>query len=372
MFNQYLLILFWVGFMAILQKYFYRAEGNTLISGRVWRVTPVFAFIVFLPIIWMAGHRGWDGVFDTGLYIRYFWDMPTTFAQLPSYLGTIDKDKGFYALSAVIKILLGANEDVYFTIIAFLQGFCVLKIFRKFSPNYMLSVFLFIASTDYLSGMFNGIRQFTAVALIFAATPWMLKKKYVLVTLCILFASLFHQSAIIMLPIVFIAQGKAWNKKTLGFILAMLAAIMFVGQFTDLLDNALQDTQYSNVVSDYTGFQDDGTNPLRVLVYSIPCILSFFLRKQIRKESNPLIHLCVNMSIVTMGLYVLSMFTSGIFMGRLPIYCNLYCYLLLPWEIEHLFTNQNQKINQNLMSILTVGCYLLFYFYVTHYQYGIV
>lgn len=368
LFNQYVLILVWIGLMALIQWRFYREEYNELTGEYEWRVTPFFAFIAFFPIIWMAGHRGWDGVFDTGLYIRYFWEMPSSLANLSSYLQTISKDVGFFCFSALIKIFMGANEDLYFTIIALVQGLCIIYLFRRNTPDYVTAVFLFVVSTDYLSGMFNGIRQFVAVALIYATTSLVLKKKYVAVFFMILLASTFHQSALIMIPIILISQGKAWNRRTLLFIGAMLLSVVFVGEFTGLLDTVLQETQYANVVTDYNSWNDDGTNPLRVLVYSIPCILSFFLRDKIVEEQNPQINYFVNMSIITMGLYVLSMFTSGIFMGRLPIYCNLYCYMLLPWELKKLGEYQNKRI----LNFIMVGCYLLFYYYITHFQYGIV
>ena len=64
------------------------------------------------------------------------------------------------------------------------------------------------------------------------------------------------------------------------------------------------------------------------------------------------------MSIISTGLYVVSMFTSGIFIGRLPIYFSLYNYILLPWEIENLFTERSKK----LVYIGLIGFYLLFYY----------
>lgn len=42
--------------------------------------------------------------------------------------------------------------------------------------------------------------------------------------------------------------------------------------------------------------------------------------------------------IISTALYAISMVTSGIFIGRLPIYCSLYANgILLPWELNHLF-----------------------------------
>ena len=61
--------------------------------------------------------------------------------------------------------------------LASIQAIILVTIYRKYSTNYLLSIFLFIASTDYLSWMFNGVRQFAAVTIIFASTKFMLEKK---------------------------------------------------------------------------------------------------------------------------------------------------------------------------------------------------
>ena len=198
-----------------------------------------------------------------------------------------------------------------------------------------------------------------AVTIILFATPLMLRKKYLPLICVILLASTMHQSALLMIPFVIIAQGEAWNKKTLLFIVATLLAVVFVDQFTNILDDTLSGTQYVNVVSDYTSWNDDGTNPLRVAVYSIPAILSLLGKKRIQAEHNLVINLCTNMSIISMGLYLISMGTSGIFIGRLPIYCSLFGYILLPWEIKKMFTWESRRIAY----IGLVGAYLVFYYY---------
>ena len=260
---------------------------------------------------------------DTGAYLEGFKDMPGAFSGIASYIGTVKKDKGFYFLSAVIKCIVGNNSVVYLFIIAVLQAGMLFYVYRKYSSRYLVSFFLFLASTDYISWMFNGMRQFLAVTITFIGIKFILDKKYVKAIILILIASLMHQSALLMIPFIFIVQGKAWNKKTLLFILAVIAVVASVGQFTNVLDSMLAETQYKNVVSDWLSWEDNGTNVLRVLVYAVPTILSLIGLKYIRNADNPVINLSVNMSIVSVGFYVVSMFTSGIFIGRLPIYFSL-------------------------------------------------
>ena len=326
-----------------------------------------YALIVILPLIYFAGVR--DLSFgDSYVYSESYAALPNNLSELIPYLSDISKDKGFYFLSGIIKILFGSNTIVYFWVLAAIQGLIIAWLYRKYSTSYVTSIFLFIASSDYLSWMQNGIRQFTAVTMILAATTLMLRKKYIPLILVILIASTVHQSALLMLPIVFIAQGKAWNKKTIMALIAMLLAIAFVDQFTGILDTMLADTQYGNVVSDWQSWNDDGTNPLRVLVYSVPTILSLIGIRYIRNADDPVINLCCNMSVITTALYCLSIFTSGVFLGRLPIYTSLYSVgILLPWEVNNLFTEKSAK----LVKVVMILAYIAFYYYQMHFTWAL-
>lgn len=255
--------------------------------------------------------------------------MPVSLGGIASYMTTVKKDKGFYFVSAVIKCIVGNHVNIYFIVLAVIQAGVLIYVYRKYSSRYLVSFFLFIASTDYISWMFNGIRQFLAVTITFIGIKFILDKKYAKAIILILIASLMHQSALLVIPFIFIAQGKAWNKKTLLFMVAVIAIVAGIGQFTNVLDSMLAETQYKNVVSDWQSWNDNGTNALRVLVYAVPSVLSLIGLRFIRNEDDKVINLCTNMSIVSVGFYIVSMFTSGIFIGRLPIYFSLYSYILL-------------------------------------------
>ena len=285
--------------------------------------------------------------------------MPVSLGSMASYMATVKKDKGFYFVSAVIKCIVGNHVNIYFIVLAAIQAGVLIYVYRKYSSRYLVSFFLFIASTDYISWMFNGIRQFLAVTITFIGIKFILDKKYAKAIILILIASLMHQSALLVIPFIFIAQGKAWNKKTLLFMVAVIVIVAGIGQFTNVLDSMLAETQYKNVVSDWQSWNDNGTNALRVLVYAVPSVLSLIGLRFIRNEDDKVINLCTNMSIVSVGFYIVSMFTSGIFIGRLPIYFSLYSYILLPWEIDHMFTKRSARL---IYVVMVVG-YLGFYLY---------
>lgn len=348
-------ILLWIvvvsGFYALSNQYQY-----VTINGHTERRYGKFvAIMMVLPIIYWAGTRG--NVADTSAYREGFFNTSSSLASIPQIIVGDGKDKGFTVLNIIIKAFIGNRDVIYFLIIAALCVFCVAYAYRKYSYSFALSIFLFVISTDAYQWLFNGMRQFIPAAVLFACIELILKKKYLPLIIIILIVSTVHLSALLMLPCIFIVQGKPWNKKTLLFLTAVVVIILFVDRFTDVLETLLANTQYDDVAEQFQ--YDDGTNLLRVLVYSVPPVLALIGYKQIEKLDSPIINLSINMSIISMGLYIISMFTSGIYIGRLPIYFSLYNYIVLPWELDNLFT----KRSAILLKIAMTGFYAVFCYY---------
>lgn len=367
--SGYYLILIWIAAVAVFA--FLGGEGlrqEEMVAGRRRiRFTPAFAVVAFLPVIIWAGFR--PRFADTGAYMSMYKKVPASLGSLPSYVASISKDKGFAALTALIRAFVGSNVHIYFLVLAIIQGLLLLHFFRKYSEDFVFALFLFVASTDYYSWMFNGIRQFVAVTICLASTGFVLKKKFAPAIILILLAATMHASALLMIPVIFIVQGKAWNFRTVRFILLSVVIVFYVGRFTNLLDTLLSDTQYKSVVSDWKSWNDNGTSALRVAVYSVPTVLSIIGLRFIREADDPVINLACNMAVISTGLYIVSMFTSGIFIGRLPIYTSLFATgVLLPWEIDNMFT----ELSARLLKVLAVLAYLAFYYYQMHITWQVV
>ena len=364
--NMYYGILLWFAVMAFFTSTTNVEQKEYILGKKVRRYQWTVALIIFVPlIIWAAYRPKYFG--DTASYMKAFSTLPTSLSDLFSYLDNVSKDKGFTVLSILIKCIIGERVRIYFFILAAIQGVCMVSMYRKYSPNYLLAVFIFVACSDYFSFMQNGIRQMMAVSISVLGFKYLVEKKYIPFVLIILLASTMHQSVLLLLPIALIVQGQAWNRRTILMLIAALIAVAFVDRFTNILDTMLSDTQYTNVVSDWQEWQDNGTNPLRVLVYATPAILSVIGLRFIRKANDPVINLATNMSLVTVGIYIISMFTSGIFIGRLPIYTSTYAMgILLPWEVEHMFNKESSR----LMKIFMIIAFLGFYYFQMHFTWG--
>ncbi len=334
-------VLLITGYYLLLSINSFRVE--VIEEKKKYRVKPIYAVLFLIPILIMAVTR--DKYFgDTYMYSIGYDRIPLPVGEFIGYLQSNPKDFGFSILSWLIK-LFGFDYRGLFFVVALIQCWALYHVYQKYSPNYYLSVLLFVLSTDYYSWMFNGIRQFLAVSIVFAGTSLILERKYTRMILLILLASTFHQSALLMIPFIFLVNGEAFNKRMLLIAAGIVLSLVFLSQFTNLMDGVLQNTQYKNVVSDYQYgdfSEDNGTNPIRVLVYAVPTIISLVGMKIIRKKGGPIINLSTNMSLISTGIYIISIFTSGIFIGRLPIYFSLWNYILLPWEINNVFKEKDR------------------------------
>lgn len=312
--------------------------------------------IIIIPMIIAAAVRK-DTIGDTYAYMRGFRNTNPSFAAIPEVLAQEGKDRGFSVFNILIKMIIGDHYQIYFGIVAAICLFCVAYVYRKYSCNFAMSMFLFLASSDYIQWTHNGMRQFIAVCIIFAATDLLLKKKYIRYILIVLLASTIHATALLMIPVCFIVQGKGWNTRSVLFTIAVLIAINFSGSLSVFIVDFMTDTQYSSEVNQFLA--TEGTNILRVVVFMIPPVLALVFRRYLNAAKYPILDLSVNMSIISMGAYIISAVTSGIFIGRIPIYFSLYNYILLPWLVENVFEKRSQK----LVYAVIIVCYMYFYYY---------
>lgn len=322
------------------------------------------ATIIILPLILMAGLRSGAGYADTNAYISVYNSMPVNLPDIWAYADRIGKDKAFYLFVGLIKRIFGESYHPFLLIVAIIQGISLRNFYRKYSEYYLLSLTLFVLAGEYLGWMMNGIRQFLAVAIVYLGIDYLIEKKLIKFILIVTIASLFHGTALIMIPIAFVVQGKSWNIRTLGVMGGAIFAIFATSRFTGLMSAMLEDTVYSANLIEMQLQQ--GTNPLRVAVYCLPAILSFLLRGKIEEENNNVLDIAVNMSIITAAISLIGMATSGIMLGRLPIYTALFSYILLPYELDLLFGRENSRIPKVIMVIF----YFLFYYYLMHFAYG--
>lgn len=347
----YIFILLWVIVLGIVSNI---TSRSVCVLDGVYenRSKLVTAILVFSVIIFFAGFRSQVG--DTATYIKGFKEYTTIDAVFKSNT----RDIGFDLLSVLLKNYISDNYTVWLMTIAIISGLCVMMPLYKYSCNFGVSAFLFITSCQF-TWMFNGMRQFLVASIMFACTGLILKNKTLLYIIIVCMLSTIHQSALLLIPMYFIAKGEPWNKRTLLFIGCIILAMLFTSKFTNLLTDVVEQTSYASSVNEFKA-TDDGTSPIRILVESVPIILAFIYRNKIKDKLTPIIKLSINMSLIGSGLYIISkVASSGILLGRLPIYFSMYNLILLPWLLKNIF----DKRERNLIYYIMILCYGVFFYY---------
>ena len=314
------------------------------------------ALVLAAPYVVWAAWRP-DGFGDTAVYRGTFLRMPTGLSSMVAYLESREKGRGFVVFEYLFKTLVSHSDIAFFFTVAAIQILLLVYIFRKYSNDYWLSFFFFIASTDYLSWMHNGMRQFIAVTIIFAALPLLVKRRYLTLMIIIIIAAMIHSASLLFVPFLFVVNGRAWNQRTVVYIIGLIIAVFFVDRVTGIILSSMKGTVYEGDISLFVN--DDGTNIFRVLFYAVPTAMSFVFRPYIDRANNPLINTCVNLSIISTGIYVFSYFTSGIMIGAIPIYFSLANYLLIPWMIDEIFDRDSAL----LIKMGFIGAYIAFFYY---------
>ncbi len=319
-----------------------------------------YAIISMGYIIFFAALR--SGFADTRAYIFAYENIETGVGAALQQLNAGGKAPGWGFIQILFKTYVSTDFHWWLSAIAILSGIPIMLTLRRTSVDYLFSIFLFVASTSF-SWMLNGIRQFVVAAILFGCYNLLVGRKRLLFIAAVLLCSLIHTSAIILLPAILLIDYKPFGKMMTTFVVCIMLSSFFVSQLIDTMDLLLKNSAYHGNIDQFV--EDDGANPLRVLFESAPVILAFIKRKQIAALNNSFLNMCVNMSTVSAGLFFTSMLTSGIMIGRLPIYYGLYNLILIPFLINFVYTKQRQ-----LLYFCFFVFYIIFYFFATtHFYY---
>lgn len=295
-----------------------------------------------LSLVLVAGLR--NNIGDTYFYMHAYTVTNFNWEYIQK-----NKDMGFNIFQMVLQKYTDDPQVMVFST-ALITNVLIVFILYKYSRLIDLSLYVYITSGMYLTSM-NGIRQYLAAAIIFAATKYILDgnwKKYILI---VLLASTFHQSALVLIPIYFLIRRKAWSSTT--FILLFLAVLIVIGfnQFSEVFFAAIGDTQYGH----YKDFHEGGANILRVAVDAAPLILAYLGRKRLR-ELFPKSDYIVNLSLL--GTVFMLISTQNWIFARFSIYFGLYQLILISWVVK-LFTKKDQKF----IYYAIVVCYFVYFVY---------
>ncbi|MFS0592045.1 EpsG family protein [Cytobacillus horneckiae] len=327
--------------LAFFSRYFARPALHSGIYAPV-RPNKILVLGVMFILVIVSGSR--TNIGDTYFYRHAFETNHFTWGTIGD-----QKDIGFGLLQMFLKSISENPQILVFTA-ALITNVLIVYVLSKYSRMFELSIYVYITGGLFLISM-NGMRQVLAAAIAFTATKYLLNGNWLMYMLIVFIASLFHQSAFILIPIYFLVRYKAWSKATILLLVFSIIIVIGYEQFSKILFSAIENTQYG----EYADFQEGEASLLRVAVNAVPLMIAFLGRDKLREiyKSSDYI---VNMVLVGFIFMVIS--TQNWIFARVSIYFNLYHLILISWIIVLFRTKEQRFVYYALLT-----CYLVYYYY---------
>lgn len=304
------------------------------------RIALIFVVIVIFILSLVSGIR--SGIGDTYMY-EHLYKLIT-----PEYDANGGYEAGFILL---LKILKQVSEEPIFMLIvtSIIINVCNVISMYIFTKNgyFEIATFLYVAS-GYFTVTMNGLRQSLAASIIFLATIFIIKKKFIPYLITIIIMMTIHNSAFVMIPMYFIVNEKAWYKKTNILYGVMLLGLFFYGPLMKLL----QGTRYGG----YSDFNEGGASPIRILVFLVPVVLAYLSRNIIRKNWKEG-DIFVNMTIIC-GIIMIFSAINWIF-ARFTVYFQPYNFIVFAYILKNCFVGKEKR----LIYFSLIICYFMFFYY---------
>ncbi|MEB7715533.1 EpsG family protein [Staphylococcus equorum] len=317
----------------------------------------VFLLIAGIMLTLIVSMRNLNFGSDTLVYIQKFKEYSLIdYSIFIDYLNSVnEKDKTFYILIRTLNNF-GIEGHLLIAILATIFLIAIFWLIYKYSHNNLLSIILFI-SLGYLFFSLTGLRQTLALSLIIFSYKYIRERKLIKFVLLVLFASLFHSTAIIFL----IAYPFAYVKLGMKHILILSAAIitnsLFYSQVNGVLEKFIVNDQYEYYLNNmetlnYSGF-------FIQLIIFIFCVV---LKKNLLPQNPKDISLY---NLIFIGLLI-QLFSTNIAVAfRISLYFSIFSIILIPNII-----NSIKNINIKILLYIIIIPILLLYLYLNNYYDG--
>lgn len=295
---------------------------------------------------------------DTGNYIGMFYNAPSVdeFIAEGGLLDLTGNPLSYFYEAFMSE--LTENYHIYFFFPAFVSSFAVVKLFKRYSVDPLLSLIIFYSIGTYVMYI-AALKQCLAMFFLLLALPYAVEKKYGRFYLLVFVAILFHTHAF-MFAIVPFLIGKPWGKRMWLLLFAALFAMVTYNRTMGAFMNFAQ--SIGALVAEIEVFDGHQINVLRVAVYWIPALLALFFRKQITRDSTPLENLFINMSLVSAFILMIGLINGGNLYARMAAYFEIAAAVALPYMIKKMAVKQSARVISGIAGSLYFGYFIYEHF----------
>lgn len=312
----------------------------------------LFYSIMAIVMILFVGLR--TSYNDTFTYISiYNNSTPNSFPLISGVDWSIGANPGFNFINCIIKYIGFSSQD-FLMFYAVITVSIYLWFIRKYTINIWLSTFLLFTTGTYLFSL-AAIKQCVAIAFCLIATDRAIEKKYIKFIIWIVIAALFHPYSVMFLVVPFMMH-KPWTIKTY---LSLLFFGIFGVALQSMLGTIVDVTSMFGEGYDVTSLDGVGVNPFRLIVCSVPLILSFIMKKHLQKqETSESDNLILNLTILNAEIMFVGLFGTANYFARLANYFLIFQCLSIPWLFKYIDSKSRKTL-----TIIAILCYIVYFVY---------
>lgn len=307
-------------------------------------------FILFLAMSIFVGLRTHYN--DTDTYKYAYELMGNSLSSLRSINLSIGENPGFVVLNTIFRTL-NISTQSFLMIYSLITNGIYLWFIRKYSNNYILSIFLYTTMGIYTFTM-AAIKQCVAVAFCLVATDRAINKESIRAVFWVLLATTFHPYSLMYLIVPFL-NFIPWTNKT--YLLLVIFAIAGFG-LESMLGTLINITTMFGEEYNVSSFVGEGVNIFRLLVVWVPVVISFLCRSFIRRNNDKQFNIIMNLAMLNAEIMFIALFGTANYFARLANYFLIFQAISLPSLLENF-----NKTSRKLMTFLMIIGYLGYFYY---------
>lgn len=185
-----------------------------------------FLIMIIVVLSLLSGLRSYSVGTDTLNYVTHinYWQTIQNYNRYPT-------EPGLRFISILTAYFFKGPTSVLLVVATLTNSLIVYRLWT-YKNNISINISILLYSLYYYFMTLSGIRQWVAISIVFWASEYVFKKKYLRFSFFVILATLFHNSAIIglLIPIVdIILNKKKYNiKKLIFFLFVVLPSIIGV------------------------------------------------------------------------------------------------------------------------------------------------
>lgn len=268
------------------------------------------------------------------------------------------KTSGFFSGIPIASVLItNLSQIIYddyatwFFIYALITVGGISYTLYKRSINFEYSILLFIFMGMWHES-FNAVKQYAAIAVLFWAQQFLFTKNLKKWALSCLGAMCFHPTAVLMVPVYFLATTKINVKKVIAYAFIAIVLAMSYEYLFDVASFLKADTATTSLDSDVGS---RSVNLLRIFVNCVPAV--FYLLMSVfhgLKKSSELT-IWANFSLLNAMVFIAG--SQSVYVTRFALYMAIFATLLYPYLLSEI---RDRKI-RFIVGIIILIMYFIFW-----------